>query len=313
MKRVMKFRKIFIGLLLVTIFLAGCAVGGRTSYDKDYFAKITDDLNREVVIDNKPQRIVSLAPSHTETLFALKAGNRIVGVTEYADYPQEANKLDKIGTIKEPNVEKIIKLQPDLVLAAGITPKEVITRLSELGIDVIGLNPKNVSEIIESISLIGKVTGQVKKANTITSEMKNRLEDITETVDEHIKDNQRPKVFYEIWRDPLYTAGPKTFIDDLIHLAGGINIAHQAEGMWPQYSFEVLLFENPDVYIASQHSWKHQVSKESILQRKRFQQIKAIKNKRVYIIDQDIVNRASPRIITALEKIAKAVHPKLFN
>lgn len=309
----MKSRQIVIGLLLAAILLTGCTAGVKTTYAEDYFAKVTDDLDREVVIDNKPQRIISLAPSHTETLFALGAGNRVVGVTEYADYPQEAKKINKVGTIKEPNVEKIIQLQPDLVLAAGITPKEVITRLSELGIDVVGLNPIDVSEIIESISLIGKVTGQTEEADRITTKMRNKVEEITETVEKNIEDDQRPEVFYEIWRKPLYTAGPETFIDNLIHLAGGVNIAHQAEGMWPQYNFEVLLAKNPEVYISSQHSWKHQVSKESILQRQKFQEIKAMKTERVYIIDQDIVNRASPRIITALEKVAKAVHPKLFK
>ncbi|ADL12307.1 ABC transporter substrate-binding protein [Acetohalobium arabaticum] len=309
----MKLRQILIGLLLAAVFLAGCTAGVKTTYAEDYFAKVTDDLGREVIIKEKPQRIISLAPSHTETLFALEAGNRVVGVTEYADYPKVVNEIDKVGTIKEPNVEKIIQLQPDLVLAAGITPKEVITRLNELGIDVVGLNPTDVSEIIDSISLIDKATGQVEEAEIITTEMRNRVEEITETVAKNVDEAQRPKVFYEIWKKPLYTAGPETFIDDLIHLAGGINIAHQAEGMWPQYSFEVLLAENPEVYLASSHSWKHQVSKESILQREKFQEIKAIQNERVYIIDQDIVNRASPRIITALEKVAKAVHPELFN
>ncbi|GAB6137060.1 ABC transporter substrate-binding protein [Halanaerobaculum tunisiense] len=309
----MRFRQLFIGLLLAVILLIGCTAGTTNIYAEDYFVKITDDLGREVIIEEKPQRIISLAPSHAETLFALEAGDRTVGVTEYADYPEAVKDIDKVGTIKEPNVEKIIQLQPDLVLAAGITPKEVVTRLSELGINVVGLNPTDVAEIIDSISLIGKATGQVEEADEITDEMRNRVEEITETVAKNIDEDQRLKVFYEIWKKPLYTAGSETFIDNLIHLAGGINIAHQAEGMWPQYSFEVLLAENPEVYLASPHSWKHQVSKESILQRKKFQEIKAIKNERVYIVDQDIVNRTSPRIITALEKIAKAVHPELFN
>jgi iron complex transport system substrate-binding protein len=279
----------------------------------NYPVQITDDLGRKVVIERKPERVISLAPSYTETIFTLGADDRLVGVTKYADYPEAATKIEKIGSIKEPSLEQIIQLRPDLVLAAGITPKNIIDRLGELGIKVIGLSPQNIYEIVDTISVIGKATGQGIEANKLTTQMRSKIESITDVIDKNVKESTRPKVFYEVWKKPLYTAGPSTYIDNLINVAGGINIAHNSRGKWTQYNFEVLLAENPDIYIASEHSWENMVSKESIMKREKFQDIKAIKEGKVYILNPNIVNRAGPRIVIALEQIAKAIHPGLFK
>ncbi|AGB41649.1 ABC-type Fe3+-hydroxamate transport system, periplasmic component [Halobacteroides halobius DSM 5150] len=302
----MKLKKNLVYLLVLISLL----VGGSIVQATDYPITVTDDLKEKVTIDEQPKRIISLAPSNTEILFALGLEDKVVGVTKHADYPQAATKKKQVSS---KNLETIIQLKPDLVLAAGITSKEMVKRLRQLGIKVIGLNPKTIKEIIASISLVGKITGQQKKARKLTTRMQDKINKITETIKEHVSQKQRPEVFYEVWKQPLYTAGPNTFIDNLISLAGGVNIAHDAQSAWPQYSFEVLLAKNPDVYLASKHSWKGTVTKRTIMNRDEFASIKAIREGRVHILNPDIVNRPGPRIVIALEKIAKVLHPKLFS
>jgi iron complex transport system substrate-binding protein len=293
-------------VVLITLVISGVGQAG------NYPVEVTDDLGTKTIVENKPQRIVSLAPSHTETLFALGLKENIVGITDHANYPQGVSEIERVGTIKEANIEKIVDLKPDLVLAAAITPKKIINRLESLNIDVIGLKPQSIQEIIVDISLIAQLTGQTQQGRKVTTEMKTKLQNITAKIEENISPDKRPKVFYEVWKEPLYTAGSNTFIDDLINLAGGVNIAHDAPGEWPQYNFEVLLAKNPDVYLASKHSWNQEVTKDSIQGRDKFQAINAIKEGRILVLNPDIVNRTSPRIISALEQIAKIIHPQLF-
>ncbi len=296
-------------LAILFLLLISFSVGAEGSFP----VEVTDDLERQIMIKQQPERIISLAPSHTETLFALDLEERIVGVTDYANYPQEAQEKASVGSIREPNVERIVELKPDLVLAAAVTPKTVVEKLTQLDITVVGLAPNTVTEIIEDISLIGKLTGQVEEGRKLTVNLQKRKKEVGETVEENVTSEEQPEVFYEVWKQPLRTAGSGTFIDNLIQLAGGVNIAHDAQQQWPQYSFEQLLADNPDVYLSTPHSWKSEVTVETIKQRENFQQLKAIEEERIYILSQDIVNRAGPRIIDALEKIAAALHPKLFK
>ncbi|SJZ36080.1 ABC transporter substrate-binding protein [Selenihalanaerobacter shriftii] len=302
----MKYKKNLILVLTLLILFTGSTLIKAASYP----IKITDDLGRQVLIKDKPHRIISLAPSYTETLFTLGSEKELVGVTKYADYPQAAIKIQKVGTIKEPNLEKIIQLKPDLVLAAEITPERIINRLDQLGIKVIGLGPQNINEIIETIEIIGRATGQWQEANDLTTDMKNRVTRVQKLIKKHLEKEQRPKVFYELWNNPLYTAGPDTFIDNLIYLAGGINIAQNALGKWPQYNTEVLLAQNPDVYFIANRDEDINKKKQEIESRDNFKNIAAIKNNKIYFFNPDIVHRAGPRIVIALEKMAKAIHPK---
>lgn len=272
---------------------------------------VTDDLDREVEIEEQPEKIVSLAPSNTEILFALELEDEIVGVTESCDYPEEALETKNIGTITEPNLEEIIQLEPDLVVAASINSQEIIDRLEEVGITVLAFDPKSVDEVITTINQIGRVTGQNNTAEELAGNMEARKEKVENKVNENLE--ERPTVFYEIWNDPLTTAGPDTFIDNLIELAGGENIARDAEEEWPQYSMEVLLEKNPEVYLSTGHSGEEEVTEESIAERDNYDQITAIKEGRIAIFDEDIVNRGGPRIIEGLEEIAEALHPELFK
>ncbi len=295
-----RFLLVLVAILLLTGTLAA-------NY---YPVTITDDLGREVIVTKRPERIISLAPGNTEVIFALGAEDRLVGVTEYADYPKEAKGIESIGMIKEPNIEKIIKLRPDLVLAFEITPKEVIYRLEELGIKVVGFNPQQIGEILDYISTVGRITGQSQKAKELVGQLDSRIDQVTSVIRDNVRREDYPQVFYEIWYPPLYTAGQGTYIDDLIYLAGGVNIAGQLKDSWPQYNLEMLLVENPDIYLAS---YQAGLDKQQISSRAQFGSIKAIKEGRIGILDPDLVNRAGPRIVDALEQMAQMIHPELFE
>ena len=292
-------------LILSLLIISGGAIA------QEFPVTITDGLGEKVVIEEKPAKIISISPQTTENLFAVGAGEQVIGVTTYADYPKEATKVDKIGTITEPNIEKIVSMEPDLVIAASVNKMETIERLRELNIKVAGFKASSVNTAIENIKKIGKITGNQDIAEEVTADMYIKISEMKDLIDKKLANNDRPKVFYELWSDPLYTAGVDNFIDDLIHMAGGFNIGRLAETQWPQFSLEKLLVEDPEVYISTPHSAEMQVSKESIKNRKRFKDITAIKNDRVYIIDQNIINRASPRLLIGLSQLTKAIWPDL--
>ncbi|ACL70647.1 ABC transporter substrate-binding protein [Halothermothrix orenii] len=299
-------------VVMVVIFagFSGVFAAGEDRAD-GFTVTVVDDLNREIRLEKKPERIISLSPNITEILFALGLDEEIVGVTTYADYPEAALEKEKIGTIVEPNIEKIISLKPDLVFAAGINKLETVFTLKKLGIKVAGFNPTRVNDIFVTIKKIGKLTGKSKEARAMVTSMYIEMAEIQELVDAALKDRPRPRVFYEIWSDPLYTAGKNTFIDDVINLAGGVNIGAKAPGKWPQFNLEQLLIENPDVYISSLHSAPGKVTVEKIKKRTGYSSLKAVKNNRVYIVDQNLVSRPSPRIIKGLKEFVKALFPEL--
>lgn len=298
-------------ILLMFLLLTGCSkkTGDIVKDSEGFPVHIVDDMGRNVVIDREPQRIVSLAPSNTEILFALNLGERIVGVTEYCDYPQEANNKEKIGGFSTPNIEKVISLNPDLVIATSMHQKAV-EELDRLGVPVIVLFPKKVSDVLENITLIGRATGQEDVAEGLVKDLKARMDAVTDKTGK-IPEGKRPRVYYEVWHDPLITAGPDTFVDDLITLAGGINIAGDSKTSYPEISLEVVIQKDPQIFIYSHHGNSRQEI-EQIYSRQNWQDISAIKNKRVYIIDQNLVQRATPRLIDGLEELAKMLHPDLF-
>ena len=293
-------------ILISTLLLISTGVMAQ-----EFPVTVTDSLGEEIKLEEKPTRIISLSPNMTEVLFAVGAGDNVVGVTKFADYPEEATKVDIIGSITEPNIEKIITMEPDVVIASSVNKMETIERLKELNVKVAGFSANNVDMAIENIKTVSKLTGNEETGQEIVTEMYIKIGEMTNLVEDHLKNNEKKKVFYEIWNDPLYTAGKNNFIDDLINMAGGINIGRLAEGQWPQYNLEKLLLEDPEVYISTPHSADREVSKEKIKNRDQYQSISAIKNDRVYVIDQDILNRASPRLVKGLALMTKAVFPEL--
>lgn len=294
--------------------LAGCApkttVGVEqpaSSNEDSAKLKVTDDFGVEVVLDKVPEKIVSLAPSHTEILFALGLGDKVVGVTSYCDYPKEALAVEKVGDFSGNNLEKIIELSPDLVIQYGSGDENENARLKEAGINVIGFEPESIDEIIDTINRIGQITGTADNAETLTDKM---IKDKDEIISK-LKNTEKVKVFYEIWHDPLMAAGPGSFMDQLMALAGGENIASDAQDEYPQFDLEQLVERNPEVYLTSADMPEKTV--ESMIARPGYENIEAMKTGRVYVLDANIVSRPGPRIIEALELVAKAIHPEIFK
>ncbi|MGM0420093.1 MAG: ABC transporter substrate-binding protein [Bacillota bacterium] len=269
---------------------------------------ITDDLGNEVELEEAPERIISLAPNMTEMLFAIGLGDKVVGVTSYCDYPEAALEVDEIGTITEPNIEEIVSKDPDLVVAAGINPMEVVERLQELDITVVGFYPDSVETTFSAMSRLGVLTGNIDQAAQVINSMESDMDQILDVISE-VED--RPTVFYEIWNDPLTTAGGNNFIDNMITLAGGRNIGAEAGEGWPQFSREDLIMKDPDIYISTPHSADHQVSREKIMERENYHVLTAVQEDRVHIVNQDLISRSSPRLIEGLKQLAAALHPEL--
>lgn len=265
---------------------------------------ITDDLGREVTISEIPERIVSLAPSNTEILFALGLGGKVVGVDTYSDYPLEATQKEKVGGFSTINIEQVVALNPDLVLATGGEQEGFVEQLDGLGITVVALYPDNLDGILHDIMLVGEITGVSDAANMLTENLKQRIESVTSVVENVGK----PKVFYVVWDEPLMTAGQGTFPDALITLAGGTNLGATASGSWPTYSLEMLVKQDPEVIVLA-----HGKSAESMESLSGWNNLTAVQNGRVYEIDYNVASRAGPRIVNALENMAGYIHHELFE
>lgn len=273
---------------------------------------IVDGLGRNITIEKIPQRIVSLSPSNTEILFALGLGDKVVGVTEYCNYPQAAATKPKIGGFSTVDIEKVVSLEPDLVLAADIHSKTAIPALEKLGLTVVALTPNSLPEVLDSITLIGKITGQNKQASKLVSDLRPRIEAITDKT-QTLSPNQRPRVFYITWHDPLMTAGTGTLADDVISSAGGQNIASDISGD-KTIDLETVIYRDPQVIVASigmgtgeDLPWQY------VQNEPRLKNTQALLNDRIYKIDGDLIHRPGPRIVEALEQMAHFIHPELFK
>ncbi len=324
-----KFRSIalFLSLMLIVLAVVGCTpkkesneglkVEGVEEKNQDsneevanFPVEIEDNFGNKVTLEKEPMKIVSLAPNNTEVLFALGLGDRVVGVTSYCDYPEEAKTKEIVGDFEGNNLEKIVELNPDLVLVYGAGNEEDNKVLKDAGIKVLGFMPETIDAVINDIETVGKATGKNKEAAELVEAMNNKKNEILEKV----KGQEEVKVFYEIWHDPLMAAGKGSFMDELITLAGGKNIAEDAEGAYPQYDLEQLVERDPEVYLSSKDMPDKTV--ESIKVRPGYEDISAIKNDRVYVFEgneANVVSRPGPRIIEALEVVAKAIHPELFK
>ncbi len=274
----------------------------------------TDDLGRKVTLASVPRRIVSLAPSNTEILFAVGAGGQVVGLTKYCNYPPEAAAgRTVIGgfTADSISVEKILALRPDLVVAAGSSQKPVIEALEQAQVTVLALDAQNLDGIYKNILLAGQATGHAAQAGALVDGMKRRVDAVSAKV-KAIPAGARLKVFYEVWDEPLMTAGSPTFIHQVVELAGGSNIFADAAQDYPQVSPEAVIERDPDVILGpSSHGSALVASK--IAARPGWQSVKAIRQGRIAIVDGDTISRAGPRIVDALESVAKLLYPDRFD
>ena len=274
---------------------------------------IIDSVGREVVIDAPPARIVSLAPSITESLYAIGAGDLLVGRTEFCDYPEEASALPTIGGFSSSSisVEAITDLEPDLVIGGSTYQADLIDALESAGIQVIILEPNSLEEIMDSLQTLGDITGHSAEASSLLDEMQTRINAVTQVV-ETIPEEERVSVFYEVWNDPYMTTTNQTFIGELINMAGGVNIFADLDEDYPSISSEEVIEKDPQVILGpSNHG--DQLTSEIIAEREGWRDLSAVQNGRIYIIDGNIVSRAGPRVVDALEAIAQALYPQSFG
>jgi iron complex transport system substrate-binding protein len=274
-------------------------------------AVITDQLGRTVTLTtNNPQHIISLAPSNTEILFALGLGDRIIGVTDFDNYPPEAKTKPSVGGYTDPNIEKIIASEPDLILGTEAQSADTYQQLESKGLTVVALSPQTLDDVLATITLLGKITGKAKEAAKLTAAMQKRIKAVTDKTSK-LSPDMKPRVFYIIWNDPLMTAGAGTFIDELINKAGGTNIAGDLTS-YPTISLENVLTANPQVIIAGSGMGEGEdLPYKYATTEPRLQGTAARQNNRVYSINTDIIGRPGPRIIDALESFLADIHPEL--
>lgn len=299
-----KYSIIILSILVLILGFTGCSNSQNEAQVNSNMAVSTVDLEgNKVELKEKPKRIVSLSPTNTELVFSVGAEASLVGVTTYCDFPEAAKEIEKIGDFSGANLEKIVELKPDVVLAGSSTKEDVRTGLEALGIPVIYTEASSIEDIYKSIELIGQITGNEKNSEQVVSKMKTDIANIQAKIG-----SKAPvPVFYVVWRDPFKTAGKNTFIDEAITLAGGTNVAGDVDG-WADYSREMLIEKNPYGVIASQHFAPEAQTVESLSNDELFKDLEAVKEGRVYIMmDDSKISRGGPRIVEAIEEMRMAI------
>jgi len=306
----------FIVSAILTSFLGACMLAPEgpvpsVQIEPAFPLDVTDQAGRVVTIEKMPETIVSLSPGHTEIVFALGLEDRLVGVTTLCNYPEAAKDKPKIGGYSTVDIEKVVEIQPDLILATRIHEAEVIPALERLGLAVLNLYPKTLDEVLEAITLVGKCTGKEDVASQLVTEMGKRIKVVTDKT-ANLTEAQRPRVFYVVRHDPLWTIGADHRIHELIVLAGGVNIAQDLSGS-TTISLEAVIEANPQVIIASSSMGAAESALEFLKTYERLRDVDARINNQVYEIDANPISRAGPRIVDALELLAKMIHPEIFG
>ncbi|MFC1942605.1 ABC transporter substrate-binding protein [Chloroflexota bacterium] len=308
-----KFRKpgtIYLILAFALLFTASCASPPESMTPTS--TQITDQLGRTVTIDKPPQRIISIAPSNTEILYALGLSGQLVAVTKYCDYPPEAKEKPNIGGYTTPNIEEIVALSPDLILATSKHKERIIPQLEEKGLTVFALDPKDLDNILASIKLVGDVAWKQDEAAKLLADMQGRITAVTDQT-KSIPEEERPLVFYLTWHDPLKTSGQGTLNNELLQQAGGKNVFAEVTGS-QSVDFEALVMRNPQVMIAGIGMGTGEDQTLTYLKAEtRLQNTEASKNSRIYGIDMDLTGRGGPRIVEGLEQFARSIYPEIFG
>ena len=288
--------------LIISIVVSLCWVPSPQAAD------FKDSLGREITLKGPPSRIIPLAPSLTEILYFLGLGDRVVGVTKFSYYPPEAALKPKVGSYVNLNVERIISLSPDLVIgtADGNEPG-VVAMLEQAGIKVFIVNPRNVRQVINTIATLAKVCGSPKKARVLSRQLSGRVDRVLEKTGS----KEKPLVFLQINLKPIITVNRHTFHHDLIRLAGGRNMAREEPITYPRISVEEVIRRKPEVIIISsmERGGSFERARPEWL---KWTSIPAVKNKRVHLIDSDLIDRPSPRLIEGLEIMARLIHPEVI-
>ncbi|MBA7475694.1 Vitamin B12-binding protein [subsurface metagenome] len=303
----MKLKRLGICIVLLSL-LVSMVAGCQPQFQPGTY---TDDMGRAVAIDQAPQRIVSFGPSITEILFALGLEEKVVGVSNYCDYPEAAKLKAKVGDAFNPSLERIVELEPDLVLT--LKQEQLNRELDALGIKFMVLDPEDIDGILGDIELVGEITGTEKKAEELIEDMQDSISQVIALVE----DAPEVRVFFIVDATDLtlpWTAGTGSFIDALITMAGGENIAAKAQGAWVQFSLEQIVSADPEIIvIQTMTGGIPTVSKEGLEEHPVWGEMTAVKQGKICFINGDLVSRPGPRIVQGLEEMAKIIHPELFE
>jgi iron complex transport system substrate-binding protein len=291
---------LYIALLLPAAVPAGAAT-----------LTLLDDVGRSVVLNGPPDRIVALAPSNTEILFALGAEDRIVAVDQWSNHPPAAKTKPQISPFS-PSLEQIVRLRPDLILAAHGSAEPVLP-LDRQGVKVLVLAPRTLEDVYRNILLIGRIVEAEGRATRLVDAMRQRVEAVLEKV----RGAPRPKVFVELdASDPIrpFTAGPGSFIDLLVRLAGGANVAASSRTAWPQFSLEELLRTDPDMIIlAHELATANPQTPQTVARRTGWHLLRAVREGAIYPIQGELLSRPGPRIVEGLELLARHLHQDRYR
>ncbi|MCK4509046.1 MAG: cobalamin-binding protein [Desulfuromonadales bacterium] len=269
--------------------------------------ELIDQLGRKVEVAEPLTRVVSLIPSLTETSFEVGGGDVLVGVTRFATFPEAAARLPRVGSYIALDIERIVKLQPQLCLATKDgNPKAAVERLEALGIPVYVFDPKTLEEVVDTVVRLGDIYHTEARAETLVSGYRERLDRVARQLKGI---TEEPQVFFQIDAQPIFSAGSDTFLHQLLIRSGAINLAADRTG-YPRYSWEELLVLKPDVVILASMGGGY--SEQELKARWQvWPQIPAVKEERLYVVDADLFDRPSPRLIDALEHLVNLLHPEI--
>lgn len=301
-------------LLILSLLLAACtAAPAPQPTATSEVLTVTDGLGRVLSLDPAPQKVISLAPSNTEILYAVGAGDLMVARDDFSNFPEKAAALPSIGgSMGDYNLEQIAALQPDLVVAAEINTPEQVKALEDLGITVYYLsNPTDLEGVFGNLLIVGELTGRQAQASELVAGLRERVDLVQQRLQGV---SERPKVFYELdGSEPAkpWTAGKGTFMDLLIQLAGGENVGASMEASWGQMSLEALLVANPDVILLGDAAYG--ITPEQVAARAGWEGIKAVQTGQIVPFNDDMASRPGPRLVDGLEILARTLHPQSFE
>lgn len=295
--------------IIAAVFVMLAALLGQVGIVSAETREVTDHSGRVVRVPVSPQRVIALAPSITEIVFAVHRENILAGVTRFSNYPEAATRLPQVGSYVQLDIEKIVSLAPDLCIAIKDgNPLQVVRRIEAMGIPVFAIYPMEIDSVIRSVHDIGDLLNAQKEADLLVSDMKQRLNRIEEKVSGI---SEKPTVFFQIGVAPIVSAGSGTFIHELIERAGGKNAAGAYTG-YPMFSKEEVLSLAPDVMVLTSMA-RQKVFDDVIREWRQWEDLPAVRDNRIYMVDSDLYDRPSPRIVSGLEELAKLLHPQLFQ
>ncbi len=295
-------------LILLLVLLALPVISGCQATPRETFAVEPTEIGEPKAF---PERIISLAPSNTEIVYALGLEDKLVGVTSYCNYPPAVKDKPVVSEFSDVDIEKIVSLEPDLILADSIHKSAVIPALESLGIPVLLIDPTTLEEILDQIMVTGNAVGREQETDSLVSSLRQRTEAVTART-AGLSGAERPRAFVLSWHDPLWVAGSGTLTHDQIIKAGGVNIAGDLTGH-SQMDLESIIQRNPQVIFVLSSMGDQNTSLDYIMNEPRFQATDALKNGRVYSVDTDVYGRATPRSFDALEEMARLMHPDIFK